>query len=561
MKKQFFGWSLTVILGFMILGLTSCEQEDQFVGSNVVGDGAAEFHKAYVDLVATTLPADTLRSDRRVLQNATIGAFDEPLLGKTKSYFYTQVRLGETNPEFGANAVVDSVVLTIPTFINTKDTLAIEHYPLSTTYTLTNPEDGTCAVKDTVNQYMTRYKFAMDSIYGNKNATMNLQVYRLTESLKTVDSTRYSNQNVSVGELFGSKEIDANVFKSYRSQIITSTSGPQDSTMVSQDATGVINMKLDGMKNFVQSQIVDQEGSTNLGDQVSFLNNVLNGIRIGVEDENGFLLTINPSFLKLVAYVSYDNPNFVDENGNGVHDPEESCPQVATKARTSKPFNFVVGSSLEASSGYQFYNVAQSFIENSNGSVTYNQPNAATNFVKGMGGAKLKIALNPERIEAIRDSVRNNNWVISEAHFKIYPDMATQGDLPLPKYLYAFNLSKGKLIADYGDIDEVNSDNLQVFPFLQISRPYDADKKYYLLRVTEYFKNIIENGAEIDDLGIEMGNYLGFSGTDYFYTPRNAFYSNRVFNPYRLALIGTNPSGDMMGKKLQLEIYYNKKDN
>lgn len=560
MKKHNFGWSLAAIVGLMLLGLTSCEQEDRFVGSNVVGDGAAQFHKAYLDLVATTIATDTLRADRTVLQNASIGVYDEPLLGKTKSYLYSQVRLGTTNPEFGNNAVVDSVVLTIPVFTQTKDTLSKEYFHFNTNYTISNSEDGDCNVTDTIRQYKTRYLFNIDSIYGNKSATMNLQVHRIMEGLKTIDSARYSNQSVQIGELFGSKQINSKAYKTFTSQF-RNVGTETDSTIIAQDASAVINMKLDGMKSFVQNNIVNQEGSPNLGDQVSFINNVLQGIRIGVQDENGFILTINPSFLKLVAYISEDNESFVDENNNGVHDPEESCGAVMTKARVNKSLDFVIGSNLQMNSGNQYYNVVQSRIENSLGSVNYNQPNTAVNYVEGMGGARVKISLDPQQIEAIRDSVRNNNWVISEAHFKVYPHTATQGNLPLPEYLYAFNLSKNKLIADYGDIDDVNSDNIQVFPYLQISRPYDEEKKYYLLRVTEYFKNIVEKNAEIDDLAIEMGTYLGFSNADYFYTPKNAFYSNRVFNPYRLAIVGSNPTADLMDKKLQLEIYYNKKEN
>ena len=560
MKKQNFGWSLTAIVGLMLIGLVSCEQEDRFVGSNVVGDDAAQFHKTFVDLTATTLPADTLRADRTVLQNATVGAYEEPLLGKTKSYFYSQVRLGTTNPQFGDNPVVDSVVLSIPVFTQLNDTLATEHYHLSTNYRLSISDDGDCSIADTLNQYRTRYLFNIDSLYGNRNATMNLQVHRIMESLNTIDSARYSNQTAQIGELFGSKEISSKAFKSFTSQF-SAESAASDSSIIAQDARAVINMKLDGMKSFVQNNIVDQEGSPGLGDQVSFINNVLQGIRIGVEDENGFILTFNPSFLKLVAYVSADNTNFVDENGNGIHDEEEACDVISTLPRRTQNFEFIIGSSMNASNGTQFYNVAQSIIENTNGSASYNQPNAPVNFIEGMGGAKVKISLDAQQIEAIRDSVRNNNWVISEAHFKIYPHANTQGTMPVPQYLYAFNLSKNSLLADYGESVDTNSENLQVFPYLQISRPYDEDKKYYLLRVTEYFKNIIENNAEIDDLAIEMGTYLGFNNADYFYTPKDAFYSNRVFNPYRLAIVGANPSADLMDKKLQLEVYYNKKEN
>ena len=175
----------------MLIGFTACEQEDRFVGAGVVGDGAAQLHKAYVDLMAVTLGPDSLRADRTVLQNAVIGVYDEPLFGKNKSYFYSQVRLGTLNPDFGNNSVVDSVILSIPVFAQSSDTISREHRLLSTRYTLSTT-DTECTIVDTLSVYETRYLFEMDSLYGNRNSTMTLQVHRVTDNLRTIDSARLS---------------------------------------------------------------------------------------------------------------------------------------------------------------------------------------------------------------------------------------------------------------------------------------------------------------------------------------------------------------------------------
>ena len=108
-------------------------------------------------------------------------------------------------------------------------------------------------------------------------------------------------------------------------------------------------------------------------------------------------------------------------------------------------------------------------------------------------------------------------------------------------------------------MDDINQ--FEGFPFSQISVAYDSEDGYYLLRVTEFIKNIIEDNEAVDDLAIEVGNYLGAASADYIYKPLHAYYSNRVFNPYRLAIIGANPDGGNTDKKLQLEIYYNKIEN
>ena len=558
MIKRNLHWALlTGIL--MLIGLMSCEQEDRFVGYDVLGDGSAQLNKAYVDVLAQTLGPDSLRADRKILQNATIGVFDEPVLGKNKSYFYSQVRLGVTNPEFGDNAVVDSVILSIPVFAQTEDTLATTHRLLTTRYTLNNSDEA-CSILDTLTTYETAYKFQMDSLYGNRNATMTLQVHRITENMQTVDSARYSNQDLATGELFGSQEITSQVLKISTAQFST-LDAETDSTMISADATPYIRMHLNGMKDFVQQNVVNQQGSTNLGDQISFINNVLQGIRIGVADDNGFLFTFNPSALNITAYISSDNESFIDENGNGVNDDEEDCPIIVTESRKTETMSFIIGSSLSQDAGSRYYNVVQSRIFNEPGSVIYNQTGQAINYLEGMGGAKVRISLNAERIEAIRDSVRNHGWVINEAHFKVYPDLAAQSNWEIPQYLHLYNFSQKSLLPDYGNASTFETSNPQAFPYIQISRPYDEDRGYYLLRVTEFIKNIIEDNAAVDDLALVMGNYIGYSVTDYFYTPLNPYFSNQVYNPFRLAIVGANPSAANEAKKLQLEIYYNKRQD
>lgn len=553
---------IPVLLVTLFLGITSCEQEDKFVGSSVVGSNAANLFKTYVDITAKTLEPDSIRADRSVMVNTTIGAFDENTFGKTKSYFYSQVRLGQINPTFGGNPVVDSVVLSIPVFGRTKsegDTISIDHNLIKTIFKV-DVESGECVVTDTLRQYETKYQFEMDSLYGNRNSMMTLQVHRVTESLGSITDPKFSNQDISVGELFGSMDINSKVYKRSVSQIRNSET---DSTSISSDVSPSIRMHLDAMKNFVQTNIVDQEGSTNLGDQISFINNVLQGIRIGVSDDNGFLFNLNPSLLKLNAYISYDNESFVDENGDGIHDNEVECDVVSTTARSVRTLNLNIGSNLE-SSGNQLYNVVQSRIINENGTIPYNQENLSTSYVEGMGGAKTLVSFDAEQIDAIRDSVANKGWIVTEARLKVYPDTSVQGTLGLPKYLYVYNHTDGTILDDYGSSETLTNDNqnIQAFPYLQISRPYgDDNNDYYLLRVTEFVKNIVEENQEIDDLAIEMGSYLGFVATNYFYAPPTAYYSNRVYNPYRLAIIGTNPNDGNSDKKLQLEIFYNKREN
>ena len=63
------------------------------------------------------------------LSEATLGAFDEPNFGMQKSSYVTQVRLSSYDPDFGANAVVDSVVLQMkPLYQTATDSVVTKTY-------------------------------------------------------------------------------------------------------------------------------------------------------------------------------------------------------------------------------------------------------------------------------------------------------------------------------------------------------------------------------------------------------------------------------------------------
>lgn len=540
-------WVFSLLM--LMTVFTACEQEDKYVGSAIVGDNAAQFNIAKVDVTATTLPSDTVKTNREILFNAVLGVFDDAVFGKSKASYYTQVRLSKLSPEFGKNPIVDSVILSIPTFYNKKDTLKHENYLFKKTYKLKVSDDKSCKITDTVYHYRNDRKYKIDSIYGKKDSQITLKVERVTESMKITDSIKYSNMNLATSETFGEKKIDN---KAWLRQEITYLKKDKkgDSTVVSDDKKPVIRIKLDNLKTFLQNKVFNEAASSNLSDQISFINNILQGIKISAVEDNGFLLNFNPSEMKLTAYYTTDNDKFVDKNNNGVHDDEENCPVQQTLKRVNKTFDFIVGNTTQTpKTSLADYNVAFSSFEHSGGSIDYT--NSQTNYVAGLGANKIKIEIDKSQMEAIKDSIINNNWVVTDAHFKVYPDKNVQSNLPIPVYLYTYNYTESKLLPDFGVED--NGSGFSGFPANTINVAYDKEKGYYLLRVTKFIKDVLEENASLDDLAIEMGSYLLLKSGK----PKDAFYSNRAFNPFRLAIMGSGSFDN--DKKLRLEIYYNKK--
>ncbi|WP_435523388.1 DUF4270 family protein [Chryseobacterium indoltheticum] len=119
------------ILSVMVLGgvlVYNCEPEPDSLGEQLFLNGAAEGAETSYDLIAYNINNnDTIRTDAFKLLNlissgstsstAVLGAFNEEQFGMQKASYFTQVRLPSYNPDFGTNAVVDSVVLVLkPTY-------------------------------------------------------------------------------------------------------------------------------------------------------------------------------------------------------------------------------------------------------------------------------------------------------------------------------------------------------------------------------------------------------------------------------------------------------------
>lgn len=93
---------------------SSCKKEDGDLGLQVQPQ-EDQLNGEVVDtftLQSYTILSDTLRSDE--LANNMVGSINDPLFGKLKAGFYTQVRLEANAPAFvPANIIVDSIVLSL----------------------------------------------------------------------------------------------------------------------------------------------------------------------------------------------------------------------------------------------------------------------------------------------------------------------------------------------------------------------------------------------------------------------------------------------------------------
>ena len=104
------------MLSLVVLTLTYCKKEDNFIGSELQKEDLGVNQLANFNITTYTKESDSLRADE--LSTATLGSMNDPDVGKTESSFYSQLRLPVDNVDFAVNGslsdiVLDSVVLTL----------------------------------------------------------------------------------------------------------------------------------------------------------------------------------------------------------------------------------------------------------------------------------------------------------------------------------------------------------------------------------------------------------------------------------------------------------------
>lgn len=218
--KRFANLLLIVLLLF---AFTRCEEPD-LLGTNVQ-PGSDKYNTDYTDTVS--IIAFSERVDRLVTDELIynlLGSCNDPMFGTTTAGFYTQLRLSGNNVNFGANPVVDSLVLRL-------------------------------MIKD---------------VYGDTASTHRVRVYEVIQPMQS-DSTYYSNSRM---QLSGTVLADQNVVFRKKDSVLVGT----------QNMAPHIPIRL--FNNVLGSKIINASGSTDLKDNNSFVN-FIKGLYVSVEPSQG----------------------------------------------------------------------------------------------------------------------------------------------------------------------------------------------------------------------------------------------------------------------------------
>ena len=355
-----------------LLVFISCNQDFYPVGEVLLSDLTLETNSRSVPAFTFQESIQEVESNRQPL--AQLGSINHPVFGRAEASFITQLNLG-SDPIFGQyrqqfedqddqtdvnliqeNETVKSVYLEIPFFSNTNDSdndgvidsldadpddpdsnsdddelTDIEEFRLSLN-PLSSDSDGDGILdhddEDNGTYQAENRVYEIDSIYGNRDANFDLQVYELTYYLGNLDPKTnfesaqiyYSNRDYFDEGYVGSTLFNQNVSLNFEEIRVNfaeddpETTDVDETTRVETRLSPRLNIPLD--PTFFQKRLIDLEGTDDLSGSDAF-NQVMRGLIIKADnfsDDLYMLLDIQNAEIKvLYEFDDYDTNGTVDD--------------------------------------------------------------------------------------------------------------------------------------------------------------------------------------------------------------------------------------------------------
>ena len=509
------------VLVFGSVFLLNCEPDADKLGEQLLaGTGASGNEVSYSVNAWNISNNNAIQSDASkigligsgtISQYAPLGAFTEPVFGMQRASYITQVRMAAYNPDFGANAEVDSVVLTLkPRYaVDSVTTTTDENYVFS---------EGNIAAKEEVKTYPV-LKYGKAKLNGNPTL-FTVNVHEVDEFLKASTDTVYSNQQFAYTQLLGTKTFDGNI------NSVKITKDSDNSELLNRAASLRINLD----PGFFQTKIIAKKGSPELKDAAGFIR-YFKGLRISVQETDGYIFTINPEDAEITMFYKYDKT----ENGT------------TTRPQTSFKFPLGVG------------NVHIGQYENAVGasSAVANIDNTKTNddklFLQGMGGPSFGFKVPDETVAALKKKVQDEKIGIISAKVRVYTDEVLWNNSYEKPGDFVFLQDVAGTISVLPDV-AVLASAPNGLNFTQV-KAYDlkSNPSYYDFTITKSLKDIVETEAANKDFIVHMGRFHYNSSNG---AVLGKELNSRAYTPNRLVLVGADPANE---KRIQLRIIYGSK--
>ena len=563
-KISFYGIVTTLVLSAVVL--TSCDQDFSEIGSGIVDEN----HFSSAPDVSATIKAYSQKTGAVQSNNLPInalGIYKDPVFGKVKANFVTQLELGTLNPEFAAekNQVLDSVVLTIPYF-STKTTNS--------------------ALKEV---------YKLDSIKGK--APIDLKVYESGFVLNDLDpALDFSAQQ----RYYTDQDADFNANK--KSIKLNNSTEAKENTAFVPDSIAYVSFKKDRGLKKIDPEEVEATLSPRMRlklDKAFFEQKILNapqgkllnnsifkeyfrGIYFQVGDgADGTLMQLD--FTKGDITLHYHEYSEV-ENGVPVKFPSTDLlyggqPILVAKSLVLNMRGNTV--SLLQNENSTLYDDAVAnpnrtegdanlFLKGGQGSIAIIDLFGVDNFGEdGMTGTPDGVA---DELNIIRKKAESG-WLVNEANLTFYIDQQKMGAAQNPYRLYLYDLNNSRPLIDWSKDATSGGSKPKSSKFVHDGIIQKVDKKgvKYRIRITDHIRTLIRQKDSTNvRLGLSITEAIGITASLKLKTPQQLSETPNnplvripaasLLNPLGSVLFGNNiaPNDPNYEKRLKLEIYYTK---
>lgn len=514
-KKRLKNWTIAFLAIAAIGFTTSCEEDNNLRGTELVGDESLISNPSSSSVVAFSqqlrgIRTNTPASDR----SGILGIYQDPVFGKTTMNLLAQLRLGRVNPGFGGEgARVDSVKLHLPFYSKSK-------VDADTTYTI-------------------------DSIYSR--LPMKIEVFESKYFLREMDPSSnfensqpyYSDQSSLFEDHLGEKlaELTSFVPKAIPIRYVT---GEGIDMKVEEWEPGVY---MDLPTDFFEEKILNKEGDSELVSNESF-RDYFRGIYFKVSEINnaGSMFLFKMEEARIRMYYSSDPAEedgvrpkgTLDLNLSGgtkvetIDKEHSSYVQQQLAAQDS-----VLGSSrLLLQGGESLVSIVKLFGEDSDGSGV------------------------PDQLEQLR----LDKPIVNEANLVLYIDQEAMGDTDLePERIIIFNAENGKLLTDYGMDPTASANTLgsKIIHLGRLERDENGKGVSYKIRITNFVSDLINEDKENIPLGIAIIPNVEVANPVTVREEGNGLVkgipSGAIFSPRATVIHG--PTSENQEKRIKLELY------
>ncbi len=526
---------LTIVLFFV-----SCDKDYNDIGANLIADNHFGFTTYHSNVVAYNQAVDPIQSDNLPIN--ALGIYDNPNFGKTTANFATQLSLETPAPTIGANAVIQSVVLTVPYFNKKTAT------------------DATTGVST----------YTLDSIYGGTNKKIKLSVYESGYDMRLVAGTVenfYTNQNADfdankIGSRLNNGIISENdEFIFDPTEYVETTTDAAGKEIKTYTAPGMrLNLNTSFFKTKILDVAVDAANKYKLATNIDFTN-YIKGLYFKVENSGsdvGSLAMLDFSLGKITIKYKEDLvTNGVTTQVDKVLNLKFTGNKVSLLQHTKSPAYTTAIASANTTLGDEKL------------------------YLKGGEGSMAIINLFSDPNELA--NIRANNWLINEASLTFTIDAANMANSYEPQRIYLYDLNNKRPIVDYYNDSSAGTyaKNGQTVLGGIIKKDANGKGQTYKIRLTDQIRNLIKNTDSTNvKLGLVVTENIGTITNSKWRTPKTATTiipaipnytvnlpkfpdfnvqtpTSSVMNPLGTILWGTAPTVPA-DKRLKLEIYYTK---